>query len=160
MVDVLTSGVTIDLSEFDVPGRGRGILDVFRRKYLLHLLIRKGTATRYRNSVLGWVWSYVKPAAQFVIYYFVMGVIMQMDRGIENFPVYLISGVVAGDLFIEAFANLYGDYAEQIEAKRERRAPDALSLLAPTGADGVDALAFVDAVLKSGLADGSWVALE
>jgi predicted dehydrogenase len=70
----------------------------------------------------------------------------------------LVPGLPEG--FIEAFANLYGDYAEQIEARRERRAPDPLSLLAPTGADGVDALAFVDAVLKSGLADGSWVALE
>ncbi|WP_309128003.1 ABC transporter permease [Microbacterium sp.] len=95
----------IDLSGFDVPGRGRGILDVFRRQYLLRLLVRKGTATRYRNSVLGWVWSYVKPAAQFIIYYFVMGVIMQMDRGIENFPIYLFSGVVAVNLFNEAFGN-------------------------------------------------------
>lgn len=69
----------------------------------------------------------------------------------------LVSGLPEG--FIEAFANLYGDYAEQIIARRERRAPDPLSLLAPTGADGVDALAFVEAVLQSGRADGSWVAL-
>lgn len=101
----MTFGTPVDLSEFDVPGRGRGILDVFRRKYLLHLLIRKGTATRYRNSVLGWVWSYVKPAAQFIIYYFVMGIILQGDRGIENFPIYLFSGVVAVNLFNEAFGN-------------------------------------------------------
>lgn len=70
----------------------------------------------------------------------------------------LVTGLPEG--FIEAFANLYGDYAEQIEARREKRPPDPLSLLAPLGADGVDALAFVEAVLKSGLADGSWVALE
>jgi predicted dehydrogenase len=70
----------------------------------------------------------------------------------------LVAGLPEG--FVEAFANLYGDYAEQIEARREMRAPDPLSLLAPTGADGVDALAFVEAVLRSGLADGSWVALE
>ncbi|MFD5215739.1 ABC transporter permease [Microbacterium sp. NPDC058345] len=95
----------IDLSGFDVPGRGRGILDVFQRQYLLRLLVRKGTATRYRNSVLGWVWSYVKPAAQFVIYFFVMGVIMRLDKGIENFPIYLFSGVVAVNLFNEAFGN-------------------------------------------------------
>jgi predicted dehydrogenase len=69
----------------------------------------------------------------------------------------LVSGLPEG--FIEAFANLYGDYAEQIIARREKRAPDPLSLLAPTGADGVDALAFVDAVLQSGRADGSWVAV-
>jgi predicted dehydrogenase len=70
----------------------------------------------------------------------------------------LVAGLPEG--FIEAFANLYGDYAEQIEARRERRMADPLSLLAPTGADGVDALAFVEVVLKSGLADGSWVAFE
>lgn len=69
----------------------------------------------------------------------------------------LVSGLPEG--FIEAFANLYGDYAEQITARRDKRPPDPTSLLAPTGADGVDALAFVEAVLKSGLADGSWVAL-
>lgn len=81
------------------------MLDVLRRRYLLRLLVRKGTATRYRNSVLGWVWSYVKPAAQFVIYYFVMGVILKLDRNIENFPIYLFSGVVAVNLFNEAFGN-------------------------------------------------------
>jgi predicted dehydrogenase len=69
----------------------------------------------------------------------------------------LVSGLPEG--FIEAFANLYGDYAEQIIARREKRAPDPLSLLAPTGADGVDALAFVEAALQSGRADGSWVSV-
>ena len=98
-------GVPIDLDGFDVPGRGRGILDVLRRGYLLRLLVRKGTATRYRNSVLGWIWSYVKPAAQFVVYYFVMGVILDFHRSVENFPIYLFSGVVVINLFNEAFGN-------------------------------------------------------
>lgn len=101
----MTFGEPIDLSGFDTPGRGRGVLDVFRRGYLFRLLVRKGTATRYRNSVLGWMWSYVKPAAQFLIYYFVMGVVMQLNRGIENFPIYLFAGVVAVNLFNEAFGN-------------------------------------------------------
>lgn len=95
----------IDLAEFDVPGRGRGILDVFRWSYLLRLLVRKGTATRYRNSVLGWVWSYVKPAAQFLIYYFVMGVILNFHRDVQNFAIYLFAGVVIVNLFNEAFGN-------------------------------------------------------
>ncbi|MBB5743724.1 ABC-2 type transport system permease protein [Microbacterium ginsengiterrae] len=101
----LTFGTPIDLGAYDVPGRGKGVLDVFRRRYLLRLLVRKGTATRYRNSVLGWVWSYVKPASQFLIYYFVMGIILNFHRDIENFPIYLFSGVVAVNLFNEAFGN-------------------------------------------------------
>lgn len=96
---------TIDLSKYDVPGRGRGILDVFRWSYLLRLLVRKGTATRYRNSVLGWTWSYVKPAAQFVVYYFVMGLVLGGTGRTENFAIYLFSGVVAINLFNEAFGN-------------------------------------------------------
>ncbi len=94
-----------DLSAFDVPGRGRGLWDIFRWRYLLRLLINKGTATRYRNSVLGWVWSYVKPGAQFLIYYFVMGVILKFHRDVPNFPIYLFSGVVVINLFNEAFGN-------------------------------------------------------
>ncbi|MDY0908982.1 ABC transporter permease [Microbacterium sp. CFBP9034] len=95
---------TIDLANYDVPGRGRGILDVFRWRYLLNLLVRKGTATRYRNSVLGWTWSYVKPAAQFAVYYFVMGFILG-GHGIDNFAIYLFSGIVIINLFNEAFGN-------------------------------------------------------
>lgn len=101
----MSLGSPVDLSAYDVPGRGNGILDVFRWRYLLSVLIRKGTATRYRNSVLGWVWSYVKPGMQFVIYYFVMGVILQFHRDVENFAVYLFSGVVIVNLFNEAFGN-------------------------------------------------------
>jgi predicted dehydrogenase len=91
------------------------------------------------------------------------GIDQTLHRGAKLSPLArrgtrLVTGLPEG--FVEAFANLYTDYAEQIEARREKRAPDPLSLLAPTGADGVDALAFVEAVLKSGLADGSWVALE
>ncbi|MFF2370055.1 ABC transporter permease [Agromyces sp. NPDC058110] len=96
---------SVDLSGFQAPGRGKGIVDVFRRRYLLQLLIRKGTSTRYRNSVLGWGWSYVKPAAQFFIYYFVMGVVLQFHRDVENFAIYLFAGVVAINLFNEAFNN-------------------------------------------------------
>lgn len=95
----------VDLSTFSVPGSSRGILDVFGYRYLLRLLIRKGILTRYHGSVLGWAWSYVKPTAQFFIYYVIMGLVMGMDRGIERFPVYLFSGIVVINLFHEAFAN-------------------------------------------------------
>lgn len=101
----LSAGTYLNVSDFDTPGKGRGLLDVVRWRYLLRLLVRKGTATRYRNSVLGWVWSYVKPGAQFLIYYFVMGVILQFHRDVPNFAIYLFSGIVVVNLFNEAFGN-------------------------------------------------------
>jgi len=98
------AGTFVDVADYDRPGRGSGLLDVFRWNYLLRVLIRKGTATRYRNSTLGWIWSYVKPASQFVIYYFIMGIVLQNHR-VDNFAVYLFSGIVVVNLFNEAFGN-------------------------------------------------------
>lgn len=94
---------TIDYSAFDTPGRGRGILDVFRYGYLLRLLIGKSTSLRYRNSVLGWFWSYVRPTIQFLVYYLVIGQILQLHKQVEAFPLYLFSGIVVVNLFNEAF---------------------------------------------------------
>ena len=95
----------IDPSQYSIPGRSRGLLDVFRRYYLLRLLVRKGVSTRYRNSALGWIWSYTKPLSQYVIYFFIMGVILGNTRNIENFAVYLLAGIIAVNFFNEAFGN-------------------------------------------------------
>lgn len=92
-------------SEFDTPGTSRGLIDVVRWRYLLNLLVRTGVTTRYRNSVLGWTWSYVRPAAQFLVFWVVLGLFMNLDRGIPNYAVYLFSGIVVINLFSEAFKN-------------------------------------------------------
>lgn len=95
----------LDLSDYAVPGKGRGLLEVFRWRYLLKLLVRKETSTRYRNSALGWIWSYVRPAAQFAIFYVVLGMFLQMNKGIDNFALYLFSGIIVINFFSEGFSN-------------------------------------------------------
>jgi len=92
-------------AEFDVPGRSRGLLDVVRWRYLLRLLVRTGVTTRYRNSILGWTWSYVRPAAQFLVFWAVMGLFLNLNRGVPNYAVYLFSGIVVINLFSESFKN-------------------------------------------------------
>ncbi len=96
---------TIDYSAFQTPGRGRGILDVVRYRYLLRLLIGKSTSLRYRNSALGWFWSYVRPTVQFLVYYLVVGQILGLHGRVEAFPLYLFSGIVVVNLFNEAFGS-------------------------------------------------------
>lgn len=93
----------IDYSAFDTPGRGRGILDVVRYRYLLGVLISKSTSLRYRNSVLGWFWSYVRPTIQFFVYYAIVGGVLGLHKQVESFPLYLFSGIVVVNLFNEAF---------------------------------------------------------
>lgn len=96
--------VSVPRNQFDIPGRSHGLIDVVRWRYLLRLLVRTGVTTRYRNSVLGWVWSYVRPAAQFLVFWIVLGVFMNLDR-VPNYAVYLFSGIVVINLFSEGFKN-------------------------------------------------------
>lgn len=87
------------------PGKGMGLLEVFSRRYLLSLLVHKELRARYRGSILGMLWSYAKPAMQFVIFYFALGVFLQMNKAIENYAIYLFSGVVIINYFSEVFGN-------------------------------------------------------
>ena len=95
---------SVPRTDFDIPGRSHGLIDVVRWRYLLRLLVRTGVTTRYRNSVLGWLWSYVRPAAQFFVFWVVLGIFMDLDR-VPNYAVYLFSGIVVINLFSEGFKN-------------------------------------------------------
>jgi ABC-2 type transport system permease protein len=87
------------------PGRGRGLWDVARHRFLLRLIVRKELRVRYRGSVLGLFWSYVKPAVQFAVYFLALGVFLQLNQMLEDFAVYLFSGLVVLNFFGEAFGN-------------------------------------------------------
>ncbi|HZB93421.1 MAG TPA: Gfo/Idh/MocA family oxidoreductase [Stellaceae bacterium] len=62
--------------------------------------------------------------------------------------------------YLEAFAQLYADLAEQIEARREGRAPDPTALLVPSVEAGVESARFVAAALDSSRRDAAWIALS
>ncbi len=61
--------------------------------------------------------------------------------------------------YLEAFAQLYADMAEQISARLEKRPPAASSLLVPTVEDGVAGMRFVSAVLESSKHNAAWTPL-
>jgi len=61
--------------------------------------------------------------------------------------------------YLEAFAQLYTDLAEQISARNAGRTPAEASLLVPGIQDGVDGVRFIEGVLESGKRDAAWVRL-
>lgn len=86
-------------------GSGAGLIEVFRHGYLLSLIVRKEVGIRYRGSLLGWLWSYVKPLVQFLVFFFALGVFLRLNDAIEYYPIYLLSGITAVTFFNESFAN-------------------------------------------------------
>ena len=61
--------------------------------------------------------------------------------------------------YLEAFAQLYTDLAEQIMAKIEKRAPNPESLLVPGVQDGIDEMKFMSAVLLSSRNGSAWTSI-
>jgi predicted dehydrogenase len=61
--------------------------------------------------------------------------------------------------YLEAFAQLYTDLAEQISARLAGRKPAVSSLLAPNVDDGVTGMKFITAVLESSRHNAAWTDL-
>ncbi len=85
------------------PAATSGLLEVFRRRYLLKLLVRREISARYDNSVLGLAWSYLMPLTRFCMYYFLFQVMIGRGGSMENFAVHLFAGMVIVNYFTETF---------------------------------------------------------
>ncbi len=59
--------------------------------------------------------------------------------------------------YLEGFAQLYLDLAEQIEARLTGRAPDPAAMLVPTVADGVEGVRFIARSVQSSAEGGTWL---
>ncbi|MEI4540851.1 gfo/Idh/MocA family oxidoreductase, partial [Klebsiella pneumoniae] len=61
--------------------------------------------------------------------------------------------------YLEAFAQIYRDVAEQIHAHHAGRAPDPAAMLVPGIEAGVRGMRFVTAAVASSRADAAWTTL-
>lgn len=76
-------------------------IDIWRHRELLGLLTRRELKARYKDSVLGFFWSLIKPLTQLLIYAIVVGEFLGASRNIENFAIYLFAGLTVYGLFSE-----------------------------------------------------------
>lgn len=83
---------TIDARGLHGQGRGGKIGELYQRRELLMLLIRRDLQARYRDSFLGFLWTVIRPLVQFLVYYVVLGQLLGAARGIDNFAIYLFAG--------------------------------------------------------------------
>jgi ABC-2 type transport system permease protein len=68
---------------------------------ILREMVSADFKVRYQSSVLGYVWSLLKPLFMFAILYVVFTQIFALGKGVEHFPVYLFLGIVLWGFFVE-----------------------------------------------------------
>jgi len=77
---------------------------VWEYRELLGLLVRRELKSRYKDSVLGFLWSLVRPLALLVVYVVAIGQFLGAARGvgaIPEFAIYVYSGLTVWQLFSE-----------------------------------------------------------
>lgn len=103
MTDLQTLPDSDEDRPWEDPAPSRGLVEVFRRRYLLKLLVRREISARYSGSFLGLLWSYINPLSQFFIYFAIVGVIFQLHRDIPNFAIHIFSAIIIVHFFTETF---------------------------------------------------------
>lgn len=73
------------------------LAEIWRSRELLVYLVKTEIKVKYKNSVLGLLWSLVSPAMTLAVFYVVFQYIAK--NGIPNFVIFLFSGLLLWNLF-------------------------------------------------------------
>lgn len=84
------------------PGPVQRLVNVWRYRELLGNLVRKELKVKYKNSVLGFLWTLLNPAFQLVVYSFVFSLLMK--TGYPYFAIFLICGLLPWTFFTNALS--------------------------------------------------------
>ena len=72
-----------------------------QNRALLSELVRTDFKLRYQGSVLGYLWSLLRPLLIFLILYVVFVKFLKLGNGVPHYPVYLLLGIVLWNFFTE-----------------------------------------------------------
>ena len=97
---------------------------------LLKQLVKSDFKLRYQGSVLGYLWSLLRPLAIFVILYVVFVRFLRFDYGVPHSTVYLLLGIVLWNFFTEVTSSGLGSIVGKGDLLRKINFPKYVVVLA------------------------------
>jgi ABC-type polysaccharide/polyol phosphate export permease len=70
----------------------------FRYRYLLQNLVKRDVKVRYRNSVLGVIWSLLNPLLMMLVFTLVFGKLMP-NEGVRSYAIFVLVGLLPWQFF-------------------------------------------------------------
>lgn len=114
--------------------RGPKVHTVFGRyRYpaiLLGRLVRTDFKLRYHGSVLGYLWSVLRPLFLFLVLYLVFAKFLKFGSAIPHFPQYLLLGIILWNYFAEVTVNSVGAIVGRGDLLRKIDFPKYVIILA------------------------------
>jgi lipopolysaccharide transport system permease protein len=76
-----------------------GLREIWDKKQIIWEFAKNDLKIRYRNSVLGFLWTLLEPLLFLLVLYVVFTNIF--ENNIENFPLYLLSGIIIWNMLVK-----------------------------------------------------------
>ncbi len=96
---------------------------------LLKQLVKTDFRLRYQGSLLGYMWSLLRPLALFFILYIVFAKFLKFGGSIPYYPVYLLVGIVLWNYFTEVTSNSIGAIVSRGDLIRKLNFPKYVLVL-------------------------------
>lgn len=123
----------------------------FKRFNYARILVKEITLTdfklRYHDSVLGYVWSILKPLAFFAILYVVFARVFKVGDVIPFFSVYLLLGIVLWSYFTEVTTNSLASIVEKGDLIRKINFPKYIIVVSKTSSSIINLVINLTVVL-------------
>lgn len=97
--------------------------DIYKYRQMIFSLVHKDLKGRYKGSVLGFLWTFLNPLLQLIVYTFLFSIVLR--QGIEKYYLFLFVGLVPWIFFSTCVAGgsnciiTYGDLVKKIYFPRE-----------------------------------------
>ena len=131
--------------------------EVWQRRELLDLLIKREIKARYKDSALGFVWGLVRPLTQLLIYYLVLGHFLGAARNIPEFAVFIFAGLTLYGLAAEIIMTMTASIVGNAGLVKKVYLPREIFPLAAAGSTGFNFLMQIFVLLGAALLSGTLV---
>lgn len=111
------------------------LVEIWRSRELLVYLVRSEIKVKYKNSVLGLLWSMISPAMTLFVYTLVFGYFLK--NGMPDFVLYLFSGLLLWNFFSTGVVTATGVIVNNAGLVKKVAFPREILALAAVGSSGV-----------------------
>lgn len=93
------------------------VKEIFAYKDMIRGLVKRDLRGRYKGSVLGFLWNFVNPLCQIIVYSIVFSKVL--SNSIEMYPIFLIVGLMPWNFFSESLIQGSGCVLHQAELTKK-----------------------------------------
>jgi ABC-2 type transport system permease protein len=134
--------------------------EVWDYRELLRNLVRKELKVKYKDSALGFLWTFIRPLLYLAVYAVAIGIFLGAGRTIPDFGVYLFTGLLAWTLFTDIVGGATGSIVGNAGLVKKVYFPRELFVLSIVGAALVNVLFQAAVLIVAYVITGTWPSLS